>query len=179
MKNDGQPCRKCGTPVIKRARKPLSQEAIKRGKIRSIYTWNLWCPGCGTRYLVQEARVFLDKEWEKQVKAYHKKKSISKEDVMWQPKSEEWKAKRKLRNEKRRIKRKKRANQTRARNQKKKQDPICSKCLEQNFTWEHHSDIKDGEKHTWMTGTCNICGDTFDFAIKKTKCKNSLSKVTK
>jgi ribonuclease HI len=48
---EGQPCRKCGTPVEKRVPK-------KKGKGAYYYAWYLCCPGCGTMYMVDAAKRF-------------------------------------------------------------------------------------------------------------------------
>jgi len=48
---EGQPCRKCGTPVVKRApKRKLS------GKQSHYYEYYLVCPKCDTIYLVDEAK---------------------------------------------------------------------------------------------------------------------------
>jgi ribonuclease HI len=48
---EGQPCRKCSTPVIKRIprKKPKSGQAY-------YYEYYLFCPGCSTMYMVDEAK---------------------------------------------------------------------------------------------------------------------------
>lgn len=48
---EGQPCRKCGTPVVKRAPKRKIS-----GKQSHYYEYYLVCPNCGTIYLVDEAK---------------------------------------------------------------------------------------------------------------------------
>jgi ribonuclease HI len=48
---EGQPCRKCGTPVIKK--KPRGKP--KRGQT-SYYEYYLFCPECETRYFVEKAK---------------------------------------------------------------------------------------------------------------------------
>lgn len=47
----GQPCRKCGTPVVKRAprRKDFSTQ-------QTYFEYYLYCPNCHTKYMVEEAR---------------------------------------------------------------------------------------------------------------------------
>jgi len=45
----GQACRKCGAAVEKRVPR-------KRGKGAYYYEWYLLCPGCGTMYMVEEAK---------------------------------------------------------------------------------------------------------------------------
>jgi ribonuclease HI len=47
----GQPCRKCGTPVVKRVprRKSFSKQ-------ETYFEYYLYCPKCATMYLVEEAR---------------------------------------------------------------------------------------------------------------------------
>ena len=51
-KEAGEPCRKCGTPIIK---KPTKPKAHKPGQTY-YYEWYLSCPGCNTMYLVDEAK---------------------------------------------------------------------------------------------------------------------------
>lgn len=48
---EGQPCRKCGTPVVKQA--PARKISAKQ---RHYYEYYLVCPNCGTIYLVDEAK---------------------------------------------------------------------------------------------------------------------------
>ncbi len=47
----GQPCRKCGTPVVRQT----PSRKIKPGQTY-YYAWYLICPNCKTMYLVDEAR---------------------------------------------------------------------------------------------------------------------------
>lgn len=47
----GQPCRKCGTPVIKKKPKKSPKTSQKY-----YYEYYLYCPGCKTMYLVDDAR---------------------------------------------------------------------------------------------------------------------------
>lgn len=49
--NEGQPCRKCLTPVVKKATK-----AKPRGGRAYFYEYCLRCPWCGTVYMVEAAR---------------------------------------------------------------------------------------------------------------------------
>jgi ribonuclease HI len=51
MQEEGQPCRKCGVAVEKRVPK-------KRGKGEWYYAWYLYCPGCGTNYMVEGGKRF-------------------------------------------------------------------------------------------------------------------------
>ena len=51
-KEAGEPCRKCGTPIIK---KPTKAKTPKPGQTY-YYVWYLSCPGCNTMYLVEEAK---------------------------------------------------------------------------------------------------------------------------
>ncbi len=52
---EGQPCRKCGTPVVKRIPKR------KREPDQQYYfEYYLSCPNCGTMYLVEDAKRFFD-----------------------------------------------------------------------------------------------------------------------
>lgn len=52
MTHEGQPCRKCLTPVIKRVPK---KKSVKPNQTY-YYTWYLFCPGCMAMYMVEEAR---------------------------------------------------------------------------------------------------------------------------
>ena len=55
MTRAGQPCRKCGTPVVKR----MPGKTSKRG--RSYYfEYYLYCPDCRTMYMVEEAKKHFD-----------------------------------------------------------------------------------------------------------------------
>lgn len=49
---EGQPCRKCGTPVVKNSHNEPSHSNVK-------YWFKYWfsCPNCKTKYMVQSARV--------------------------------------------------------------------------------------------------------------------------
>ena len=51
-KEEGEPCRKCGTPIVK---KPTKAKTPKPGQTY-YYAWYLSCPGCNTMYLVDEAK---------------------------------------------------------------------------------------------------------------------------
>ncbi len=51
-KQSGEPCRKCGTPIIK---KPTKTKPTKPGQTY-YYEWYLSCPGCNTMYMVDEAK---------------------------------------------------------------------------------------------------------------------------
>jgi len=51
-KEAGEPCRKCGTPIVK---KPTKKKQPKPGQTY-FYEWYLSCPGCNTMYLVDEAK---------------------------------------------------------------------------------------------------------------------------
>ena len=56
-KNEGEPCRKCSTPIVKRTRsKPKKQ---KKGKTY-YFEWFFFCPGCETLYMVDEAKRYYD-----------------------------------------------------------------------------------------------------------------------
>ncbi len=48
----GEPCRKCGTPIIQ---KPTKAKPYKPGQTY-YYEWYLSCPGCNTMYMVDEAK---------------------------------------------------------------------------------------------------------------------------
>jgi ribonuclease HI len=54
---EGQPCRKCGTPVVKKTPKrvPLKPEQTY------YYDYYLLCPGCNTMYTVEEAKVPVER----------------------------------------------------------------------------------------------------------------------
>jgi hypothetical protein len=59
MEHDGQPCRKCGTPVTMRTRsKPPAQKGLHQ------YYFNQWltCPNrsCRTIYFIEESKVWFD-----------------------------------------------------------------------------------------------------------------------
>ena len=49
---EGQLCRHCGTPVVKRAPR---QRKIKEGQTY-YFAWYFYCPGCKATYLVEEAK---------------------------------------------------------------------------------------------------------------------------
>lgn len=51
-KEAGEECRKCGTPIIKKATK---SKPPKPGQTY-FYEWYLSCPGCNTMYMVDEAK---------------------------------------------------------------------------------------------------------------------------
>jgi len=55
MTDPGQPCRKCGTPVVKR---------IPKGKHKTrqnyAYRWYLRCPNCKTMFMVESAKYLID-----------------------------------------------------------------------------------------------------------------------
>ncbi len=51
-KEAGEPCRKCGTPIIK---KPTKAKTPKPGQTY-YFAWYLSCPGCNTMYLVDDAK---------------------------------------------------------------------------------------------------------------------------
>lgn len=51
-KEAGEPCRKCGTPIVQ---KPTKAKTPKPGQ-KYYYAWYLSCPGCNTLYLVDEAK---------------------------------------------------------------------------------------------------------------------------
>jgi ribonuclease HI len=49
----GQPCRKCGTPVVKQT--PKGKRKRKPDQAY-YYEYYLFCPGCETRYMVEDAK---------------------------------------------------------------------------------------------------------------------------
>lgn len=52
MTEVGQPCRKCETPVVKKVPK---KKTVKSGQTY-YYDWYLFCPGCKSMYMVEEAK---------------------------------------------------------------------------------------------------------------------------
>jgi ribonuclease HI len=52
---EGQPCRKCETPVVKK----LPKRKLKPRQ-SFYFEYYLFCPGCQTRYMVEEAKRFID-----------------------------------------------------------------------------------------------------------------------
>lgn len=52
---EGQPCRKCGTPVVKRTPKKREHKSNQS----YYYEYYLHCPTCQTMYMVDDARVML------------------------------------------------------------------------------------------------------------------------
>ena len=52
----GEPCRKCGTPLIRREskRKKANEQRAY------VFDWYLYCPGCATMYMVEAAKRMLD-----------------------------------------------------------------------------------------------------------------------
>lgn len=54
--SEGQPCRKCGTPVVKRAPRKRAVKASQAYR----YAWYLYCPGCRTVYFVDEGKEKLN-----------------------------------------------------------------------------------------------------------------------
>jgi ribonuclease HI len=47
---EGQPCRKCSTPVVKR----VPRRRQKTGRV--YFEYYLYCPNCQTMYMVEEAK---------------------------------------------------------------------------------------------------------------------------
>lgn len=54
LKQEGEPCWKCSTPVVKQKSKP------KAGR-DYYYEFYLWCPQCGANYEVEEAKRAIQK----------------------------------------------------------------------------------------------------------------------
>jgi len=54
--SEGAPCRKCTEKLLKKTPKP---KARKPGQTY-FYEWYLFCPGCGTMYMVNEAKRSID-----------------------------------------------------------------------------------------------------------------------
>ena len=54
-KQEGEPCRKCQTPLLKRSprKKPKPSQAY-------YYEWYLYCPNCRSMYMVEEAKRFIE-----------------------------------------------------------------------------------------------------------------------
>ncbi|HQX50758.1 MAG TPA: ribonuclease HI [Planctomycetaceae bacterium] len=52
----GEPCRKCGTPLVK------AKPQRKKLKVTQTYyfEWYLHCPGCDEKYMVEEAKRMID-----------------------------------------------------------------------------------------------------------------------
>ena len=50
---EGQPCRKCGTPV---ERRDHSKKPPRRGNGGYYFEWWFRCPNCGVYYLVEAAK---------------------------------------------------------------------------------------------------------------------------
>lgn len=53
MVSEGQPCRKCGTPIVKRRPK---KKTLKPNQTY-YFEWYLYCPECKAMYMVEEAKV--------------------------------------------------------------------------------------------------------------------------
>lgn len=52
MTHEGQPCRKCGTKVVK-----FSHGGPTKPGQKYWFRWWLYCAGCKTNYMVEEAKV--------------------------------------------------------------------------------------------------------------------------
>ena len=59
-KNEGEPCRKCQTPLIKRTTKRKKRKAGQT----YYFKWILCCPNCRSIYMVEEAKCFIDADGE-------------------------------------------------------------------------------------------------------------------
>lgn len=57
VSTEGDACRKCNTPVVK---KPTKKKEVKPGQAY-YYEFYLFCPGCKTMYLMEEAKRLVDK----------------------------------------------------------------------------------------------------------------------
>ena len=55
-KEPGEPCRKCGTPIVK---KPPKKQTRKAGQTY-YYEWYLHCPNCKTMYMVEAAKRMIE-----------------------------------------------------------------------------------------------------------------------
>lgn len=58
MIKEGQLCRKCGTPIIRKYHK--ENKKIKEGR-KYYYKSFLYCEGCDTQYFEESERVYIDK----------------------------------------------------------------------------------------------------------------------
>jgi ribonuclease HI len=56
MTHEGQPCRKCAAPVIKR----VPHKKIRPDQLY-YFEYYLYCPQCRTMYMVEEAKRYLDR----------------------------------------------------------------------------------------------------------------------
>ena len=54
--HEGQPCSKCGTPVVKRVRR--KDQKLKPGQ-RYYFDWWFRCPRCAALYMVESAKKFV------------------------------------------------------------------------------------------------------------------------
>jgi ribonuclease HI len=54
---EGQPCRKCSTPVVRR----IPDRKRKKGQAY-YFEYYLYCPQCGTRYLVEDAKRYFKQD---------------------------------------------------------------------------------------------------------------------
>jgi len=60
IEHEGQPCRYCGTPVIRQAHaKPPAPKPGGSGR-KYYFAWWFRCPACKAIYLVEAARRFFD-----------------------------------------------------------------------------------------------------------------------
>lgn len=64
INREGQPCRKCSTPVIKKLGSIKKKSALK---YNHYYEWFFVCLKCHTFYLVPEARREITEEQREQV----------------------------------------------------------------------------------------------------------------
>ena len=58
IKNEGDLCRKCSTPVVKRQSSKLKSISANQNY---YFKYHIFCPNCKTTYMVEEAKVWLDK----------------------------------------------------------------------------------------------------------------------
>jgi len=56
INQEGQLCRKCSTPVVRKTPKRK-----RRSGQEYYYEYYLNCPGCGTNYMVEQAKRYIDK----------------------------------------------------------------------------------------------------------------------
>lgn len=54
MLHENQPCRNCGTPIVKRIPKSKKNRSLKP----YIFKYYLHCPSCNENYMVESAKVY-------------------------------------------------------------------------------------------------------------------------
>ncbi len=93
IRYEGQPCRKCGTPVVKKEHK----SNFKPKKNQPYYfLWWFRCNNCRTTYCVEEAKRFIGEEWKERLGGqgildlYEAKKETTAVDLFMMPPSENY-----------------------------------------------------------------------------------------